>query len=95
VYPYRNNSGDVINRDYINTKFTLVWQFTSNARRGNVKKVYKWKPMQRRPLGRPKKRWEDDIRNDMMKLKLKNWANCIQDHKNWKLYVKKTKHSKN
>jgi hypothetical protein len=25
-----------------------------------VKKVYKWKPMSRRPLGRPKNRWEDD-----------------------------------
>jgi hypothetical protein len=36
-----------------------------------VKKVYKWKPMLRRPLGRPKNRWEDDIRNDMKKLKKK------------------------
>jgi hypothetical protein len=30
-----------------------------------VKKVYKWKPMLRRPLGRPKNRWEDDIINYM------------------------------
>jgi hypothetical protein len=30
-----------------------------------VEKVYKWKPMLRRPLGRPKKRCEDDIRNDI------------------------------
>jgi hypothetical protein len=30
-----------------------------------VKKVYKWKPMLTRPLGRPKNRWEDDIRNDI------------------------------
>jgi len=36
-----------------------------------VKKVYKWKPMLTRPLGRPKNRWEDDIRNDMKKLKIK------------------------
>jgi hypothetical protein len=27
--------------------------------------VYKWKPMLRRPLGRPKNRWADDIRNDI------------------------------
>jgi hypothetical protein len=32
-----------------------------------VKKVYKWKPMLRRPLGRPKNRWEDEIRNDIKK----------------------------
>jgi hypothetical protein len=44
-----------------------------------LKKVYKWKPMLRRPLGRPKNRWEDDIRNYMKKLKIKNWTNCIQD----------------
>jgi hypothetical protein len=25
-----------------------------------VKRVYKWKPMLTRPLGRPKNRWEDD-----------------------------------
>jgi hypothetical protein len=28
-----------------------------------VKKAYKWKPMLRRPLARPKNRWEDDIKN--------------------------------
>jgi hypothetical protein len=58
----------------------LVWPFTSNARRENDKQKYKWKPMLGRPLGRPKNRWEDDIRNDMKKLKIKNWSNCIQDH---------------
>jgi hypothetical protein len=54
-----------------------------------VKKVYKWKLMLRRPLGRPKNRWEDDIRNDIKKLNIKMWTNCIQDRKNWKLYVEK------
>jgi hypothetical protein len=33
--------------------------------------------------------WEDDIRNDMKKLEIKNWPNCIQDRNNWKLYVEK------
>ena len=47
--------------------------------------------MLRRPLGRPKNRWEDDMRNDMKKLKIKNWTNCIQDRNNWKLHVEKTK----
>jgi hypothetical protein len=44
--------------------------------------------MLRRPPGRPKNRWEDDIKK---KLKIKNWTNCIQDRKNWKLYVEKAK----
>jgi hypothetical protein len=46
--------------------------------------------MLRRPLGRPKNRWEDDTTNDIKKLK-KNWTNCIQGRKKWKLYVEKAK----
>jgi hypothetical protein len=42
-----------------------------------VKRVYKWKPMLTRPLGRPTNRWEDDIRNDMQKLKIKDWTSYI------------------
>jgi hypothetical protein len=56
-----------------------------------VRNVYKWKPMLRRPLGRPKNRWENDIRSDMKKLRIKNWTNCIQNRSNWKLYVEKGK----
>ena len=43
------------------------------------------------PLGRPKNRWEDDIRNDTNKMKIKNWTSCIQDRNNWKLCVEKGK----
>jgi len=56
-----------------------------------VKRVYKWKPMLTRPLGRPKNRWEDDIINYMKKLKIKNWTSCIQGSDKWKLYVEKVK----
>jgi hypothetical protein len=56
-----------------------------------LKKVSKWKPMLRKPLGRPKNRREEGIRNDMKKVKIKNWTNCIQDRNNWKLYVEKAK----
>jgi hypothetical protein len=56
-----------------------------------IKKVYKWKPMLRRSLVRPKNRWKNGIRNDMKRLKIKNWINCIQDRNNWKLHVEKAK----
>jgi len=56
-----------------------------------VKKVCKWKPMYIRPQGRPKDRWEDDIRNDMKKLKAKNWTSCIQDRNKWKSYAERGK----
>jgi hypothetical protein len=52
-----------------------------------LKKVCKWKPMLTRPLGRPKNRWEDD----MKKMKIKIWSRCIQDRNKWKLYFEKAK----
>jgi hypothetical protein len=56
-----------------------------------VKRVHKWNAMLTRPLGRPKNRWEDDIRNDIKKLKIKNWTSCIQDRNKWKLYIEKAR----
>jgi hypothetical protein len=35
-----------------------------------VRKIYKWKPCTSRPVGRPKSRWEDDVRNDMRRMKV-------------------------
>jgi len=35
-----------------------------------VRKIYKWKPSTSRPVGRPKSRLEDDVRNDLRKMKL-------------------------
>jgi len=56
-----------------------------------VKRVYKWKRLLTRPLGRPKNRWENYIINDMKKLEIRNWTSCIQDRNKWKLYVEKDK----
>ena len=59
-----------------------------------VKKVHKWKLMSIRPQGRPKNRWEDDIRNYMKKLKIKNWISCIQDRIRGNHMLRRPKHSK-
>jgi hypothetical protein len=56
-----------------------------------IKRVYKWKPMLTRPLGRPKNGREDDITNDMKKLKIKYWTSCIQERNRWKLIAEKAK----
>jgi hypothetical protein len=37
---------------------------------GIVKKIHKWEPFTGRPVGRPKCRWEDDVRNDLKKINL-------------------------
>jgi hypothetical protein len=60
-----------------------------------IKKLHKWKPILRRSLGRPKNRREDDIKNDMKKLKIKNWTNCIRVVKNGNYMLRRPKNSKN
>jgi hypothetical protein len=56
-----------------------------------VRKIHKWKPFTGRPVGRPKSRWEDDIRNDLKKMKLRKWTGKVQDHLKLKGFVMKAK----
>jgi hypothetical protein len=56
-----------------------------------VRKIYKRKPFTGRPAGRPKSRWEDDVRNDMRRMQLVNWPEHVQDRLKWKVIVEKTK----
>ena len=56
-----------------------------------VKRIHKWKPFTGRPAGRPKSRWEDDVRNDLKKMKLINRAQQVQDRLKWKDIVEKAK----
>jgi len=56
-----------------------------------VKRIHKWKPFPGRPAGRPKSRWDDDVRNDFKKMKLVKWAEQVQDCSKWKAIVGKAK----
>jgi hypothetical protein len=56
-----------------------------------VRKIYKWKPFTSRPVGRPKSRWEDDVRNDVRRMKLVKWTEQVQDRLKWKVIVEKAK----
>jgi len=56
-----------------------------------VKKIHKRHPFTRRPVGRPKSRWEDDDRNDLKKTKLIKWTEQVQDRLKWKGIVEKAK----
>jgi hypothetical protein len=39
-----------------------------------VTRIYKWKPFAFRPIGRPKNRWEDDVKKDMQTV----YEECIE-----------------
>jgi hypothetical protein len=49
-----------------------------------LKAIYCWKPVSRRPIGRPKTRWVDDVRKGIQKLKVPNWKTLAQDGRRWK-----------
>jgi hypothetical protein len=44
-----------------------------------VTRMYKWKPLASRPKGRPKNRWDNDVRMDLQKMKIKNWKRSLLD----------------
>jgi hypothetical protein len=54
-------------------------------------RIYKWKPFASRPIGRPKIRWEDDIRKDRQTMKVENWKRSVLDRDSWKTIVQRTK----
>jgi len=56
-----------------------------------IRKIYKWKPSTSRPVGRPKFRWEDNVKKNLRKMKLIKWAEQVQDHLKWKDIVEKAK----
>jgi hypothetical protein len=58
-----------------------------------VKKVYEWSPALTRSLGRPKNRWEDDVKSDTTRMKITNWKDCIKDRIKLKKLVEKVKTS--
>ena len=61
----------------------------SNER--EVTRIYKWKPLASRPKGRQKNRWEDDVRMDLQKMKIKNWKKSVLDRNSWRTIVERTK----
>ena len=55
-----------------------------------VKTVAKNKPLGRRPVGRPRMRWEDNVRNDLALLDVANpedWWELAQDRQAWRHLV--------
>ena len=52
-------------------------------------KILTGKPTGKRPLGRPRRRWEDNIIMDLEKIGINagNWVDSAQDRKYWRALV--------
>jgi len=44
-----------------------------------VQKIERWKPMSKRPIGRPKTRWEDDVLKGIKSINTGNWKKVAQN----------------
>ena len=52
-------------------------------------KILTCKPTGKRPLGRPRRRWEDNIRTDLEEIGINvgNWVDSAQDTNYWRALV--------
>jgi hypothetical protein len=55
----------------------------------SVFKILSGKPTGKRPLGRPRHRWEDNIRMDLKEISIytRNWVDSAQDRDYWRALV--------
>ena len=56
-----------------------------------VQKIKRWEPMSKRPIGRPKTRWEDDILEDKKSINIRNWKKVAQSRDSWKKVVEQAR----
>jgi hypothetical protein len=56
-----------------------------------VTRINKWKPLASRPIEILKNICEDDVRNDLQTMKVKNWKNSVLNRKLWKTIFERTK----
>ena len=52
-------------------------------------KILTGKPAGKRPFGRPRRRWEDNIRMDLEEIgiNMRNWVDSAQDRNYWRALV--------
>ena len=55
-----------------------------------TRKLLDWKPMGTRTVGRPRQRWQEDVMEDLKKLKFKNWKEMAKD-RTWRDLAEKAK----
>jgi hypothetical protein len=47
--------------------------------------------MSKRPIGRPKTRWEDDVLEDIKSMNIGNWKKVAQGRDSWKKVVEQAR----
>jgi hypothetical protein len=56
-----------------------------------VQKIKRWKPMSKRPIGRPKMRWKNDVLEDLRSLNVSNWKQVVENRDSWEKVVERAR----
>ena len=56
-----------------------------------MQKIKRWKPMSKRPIGRPKIRCEDGVLEDIKSINISNWKKVAQIRDSWKKVVEQAR----
>ena len=64
----------------------LIWRMEETR---SAFKILTGKPTGKRPLGRPRRRWEDNTRMDLEEIGINagNWVDSAQDRHYWRVLV--------
>ena len=52
-----------------------------------IVQINRWKPMSKRPIGRPKTRWEAGVLEDIKSMNIRDWKKVAQNRDSWKNVV--------
>jgi hypothetical protein len=55
------------------------------------KRVLEWKPIGRRTIGKPRKRWIEDIEEDILIMGVRGWRKLCKERAEWKKITEKAK----
>jgi len=61
------------------------------AEDNTVQKIKGWKLVSKRPIGRPKTRWEDNVLEDIKSINIRNWKKVAQNRDSWKKVVEQAR----
>jgi hypothetical protein len=56
-----------------------------------VQKIKRWKPISKRPFGRPKTRWENNVLEAIKSTNISNWKKVTQNRDSWKKVVEQSR----
>ncbi|KAJ4450075.1 hypothetical protein ANN_01482 [Periplaneta americana] len=83
------SSPDII-RNIKSRRLRWAWHVALMGESRNAYRVLVGRPEGKRPLGRPRRRWEDNIKMDLREVGYagRDWINLAQDRDQWRAYVR-------